>query len=80
LEDYWVSADFLRLRFYTLSVWESEQAVSDFVKSSAHREAMAAFDEISVRQESGFIRWKTSNPALTTWKEATERLLALGQQ
>lgn len=71
---YWLKADFLRLRFSTLSVWESDAAVDDFVASDAHRAAMAGFDEISVRERSTFTRWYTNQHEETTWEAAFERL------
>ena len=75
---HWVRTEFPRLRFFTLSVWASDQAVADFVRSGAHREAMDVFGEIGVRGSSGFVRWKTSEHEETTWEEAAKRLAALG--
>lgn len=71
---YWLKADFLRLRFSTLSVWDNDAAVDDFVASDAHRAAMAGFDEISVRERSTFTRWHTDRHEDTTWEAAFERL------
>ena len=62
LISYRLHADFLRLRFFTLSVWEDDRAVDAFVRSGSHREAMAEFDEIAVRDESSFVRWNTADP------------------
>ena len=77
---HWGRAEFPRLRFFTLSVWASDQAVADFAESGAHREAMKAFDTIGVRGSSGFARWKTSEHEETTWEEAAKRLAELGIQ
>ena len=74
LIDHRLKADFLRLRFSTLSFWETDQAVGAFVGSGSHREAMAIFDEIAVREASGFVRWDTTAPEEVTWKEARKRL------
>ena len=41
LVQYRLKADFLRLRFSTLSVWINGQAVDDFTNTGAHREAIA---------------------------------------
>ena len=71
---YWLDADFRRLRFSTLSVWEDDHAVDAFVRTGAHREAMAVFEEIAIRDASGFVRWKTEDPQQTTWEEAAARL------
>ena len=67
-------ADFLRLRFSTLSAWRGEPSVGAFARSGAHRGAMAVFDEIASREQSGFIRWKTTAPEALTWKEAGDRI------
>ncbi len=75
---YWLNADFLRLRFSTLSVWENDPAVDTFVRTGSHREAMAMFDKIALRDESHFVRWKTSDPHETTWEEADRRLSGMG--
>ena len=67
-------ADFLRLRFFTISVWENDQAIDAFVWSGFHMEAMAVFDTIAVRERSQFVRWKTSDVQAITWEEAADRL------
>ena len=74
LISYRLHADFLRLRFSTLSVWEDDRAVDAFVKSGSHREAMAQFDELAVRDESSFVRWNTADPQGITWDEGSRRL------
>lgn len=71
---YWLAVDFLRLRFSTLSVWEDDRAVDAFVTTGAHQEAIAVFDEIAVRDQSGFVRWVTADPRQPTWEEAAVRL------
>ncbi len=74
---YWRHADFLRLRFSTLSGWQDARAVDAFVRTGSHREAMAVFDEIAVRDESGFVRWEMADHQETTWEEADRRLAGL---
>lgn len=71
---YWLKADFLRLRFSTLSVWDNDAALDEFVASGAHRAAMARFGEISARERSTFTRWHTDRHEDTTWEAAFERL------
>lgn len=71
---YWLRADFLRLRLYTLSVWENRSAVDAFLRTGAHLQAMAVFDRIAVRGQSRFTDWETSDPEETTWEEACKRL------
>ena len=67
-------ADFLRLRFSTISTWENTDSVDAFVRTGAHRDAMAVFDDIAVREESAFTRWDTVDQQETTWEEAGKRL------
>ena len=67
-------ADFLRLRFSTISTWGNTNSVDAFVKTGAHRDAMAVFDDIAVREASYFTRWETEEPEGTTWEEAGKRL------
>ena len=74
LVQYRLKADFLRLRFSTLSVWVDGQAVDDFTNTGAHREAIASFDSISDRKVSGFLRWEVEELQEATWQEAAERL------
>ncbi len=59
---HWVRADFLRLRFYTISVWEDDEAINEFVRTGDHRTALVEFDEIAVRSQSGFVRWRMAAP------------------
>ena len=73
-----LDADFIRLRFSTLSVWKNDQTMEAFVRSGSHREAMAAFDTIAVRSESGFLRWKALDLEGATWAEAGRRLAEQG--
>ncbi len=74
LLQYRLKADFLRLRFSTLSVWVNGQAVDDFTNTGAHREAIASFDSISDRKVSGFLRWEVAELEAVTWQEASKRL------
>ena len=71
---YWLRADFLRLRFYTISVWEDDRSINEFVRTGNHRAAMGGFDEIAVRGESDFTRWRASAPVKADWRDAAERL------
>ena len=72
--NYWLRADFLRLRFYTISVWEDDRSIDEFVRIGDHRAAMAGFDEVAVRGESDFTRWKTAPPMKADWRDAAKRL------
>lgn len=74
LVSYRLKADFLRLRFSTLSVWETNEAIGVFVRCGRQNEAIAIFDEIAVREASGFVRRKTSTPDGVTWEKARQKL------
>jgi len=74
LISYALKADFLRLRFSTLSIWADDAAIRPFVESGQHRTALAVFDEIAVRDRSAFLRWRTDQPEDVTWEEARRRL------
>ncbi|MCY3806825.1 MAG: hypothetical protein OXG55_06855 [bacterium] len=67
-------ADFLRLRFYTQSIWREPAAIDDFVRSGAHLHSMVVFDEIADRAASAFLRSEVPAPKFPTWREARRRL------
>ena len=77
LISYSLKADFLRLRFSTLSVWADDPTIDAFVRTGHHRHAIAVFDDIAVRDQSVFVRWQTSAPQDVTWEEAALRLVAV---
>ena len=77
LISYSLKADFLRLRFSTLSVWADDPTIDAFVRTGRHRHAMAVFDDIAVRDQSVFTRWQTPAPQDVTWEEAAQRLAAV---
>ncbi len=72
--NYWLRADFLRLRFYTISVWEDDRSIDEFVLIGDHRAAMVGFDEVAVRGESDFTRWRTAEMSKADWRDAAKRL------
>ena len=74
---YSLKADFLRLRFSTLSVWADDPTIDAFVRTGRHRHAIAVFDDIAVRDQSVFVRWQTPAPQDVTWEEAALRLVAV---
>jgi hypothetical protein len=73
LVTYRLKANFLKLRFSTLSVWEDENAIRDFVLKGPHLTAMQTFPKLS-REGSAFVRWTTTSPDGVTWEEAFHRL------
>ena len=57
-------ADFLRLRFFhNFHLGKILDSVDAFVRTGAHRDAMAVFDDIAVREASAFTRWDTVDSA-----------------
>lgn len=70
---YSLSADLLKKEFLTLSVWEDENTLADFVKSGTHRETMSGL--IGHLSEPKFVRWKIPGSKLPpSWQEAVEYL------
>jgi len=62
-------------KFWTVSVWEDEIALTDFVHNQPHRETM-----MILRRYMGgtdFVRWKVKGAAVPpSWQEALERIRA----
>ena len=59
-------------RFWTLSVWEGEVALTRFVQRDPHREAMMILRRFMGGTE--FIRWKLAGAVVPpSWDEAMER-------
>jgi hypothetical protein len=71
-------ADFLRLRFSTISFWIDDESIDAFVRTGSHREAMAVFDAVADRARSSFVRWKAVELPEVTWREAAKRLAQQG--
>lgn len=59
----------------TFSVWESEEAMFEFVAGPAHGAARAAVGEVS-RGGSIVTHWTTARADQSTWDEAARRLAA----
>lgn len=64
-------------RFWTLSAWEAEAALAEFVRSGANARTMS---ELAPRiGATRFIRWALRGSALPpTWEDALRRWAALG--
>ena len=67
-------ANFLRLQFFTQSIWRDATALDDFVRSGAHLHSMVVFEEIADRDASAFLRWEVPAPKFPTWRESRRRL------
>lgn len=64
-----LNAHLLRKMFWTLSVWESPEAIADFVNESPHREIMAALK--GKIRDPRFIQWRISGfQCPPTWAHA----------
>lgn len=70
---YSMTAKFYRRRFWTLSVWEDEKSLMDFVMKIPHKNIM-----VSLRghlNSPKFVRWRTVGSAVPpSWEEAYRRL------
>lgn len=71
---YSLRAKLISRNFWTLSVWENEKALMDFVAKIPHGEAMQAM--IPHMGSSKFTQWKVNASALPLhWEEAIKRSL-----
>ena len=69
---YSLRAKLISRNFWTLSVWENEKALMDFVAKIPHGEAMQAM--IPHMGPSKFTQWKVNASALPLrWEEAIKR-------
>jgi len=60
---------------WTLSVWEDETALQEFVSKSPHADTMRR--PILQPGKSKFVRWKSSGSSVPpSWKDALQQLLA----
>ena len=65
------------MTFWTLTVWESEQAMRGFRGSGAHARVMARLPEWC--NEAAYGHWVKTGDPIPTWEEAYERLVAEGR-
>jgi hypothetical protein len=73
---YSLLAHFLQRRFWTLSVWEDEKALMEFVRNVPHSRVMVALR--SHMDKTKFVEWKIKGSAVpVTWEEGF-RLLQTG--
>ena len=70
---YSLLAQLLRSQFWTLSVWEEEEALVEFARSMPHSQVMTALRPHLRGQK--FVRWKVAGAEVPpTWHEAFSRL------
>jgi len=66
-------AKVLAREFYTLSVWEDERALDDFVRAEPHRGTMGAMRPHMA--ETKFVRWTVKGSQVPpSWRKAIEML------
>ncbi|HJU33993.1 MAG TPA: hypothetical protein VJ695_02615 [Nitrososphaera sp.] len=70
--DYAVKADFPKKHFWTLSIWENQYSMRQFVMADPHFLAMKKF-EVWAGDGSAFAHW-TSSTSSIDWEEAMRRL------
>lgn len=66
-----------RFAFWTLTVWEDEAAMRNYMRSGAHREAMPKLAEWC--DEASTVHWHQDSVEPPDWQEATQRMLAEGR-
>jgi hypothetical protein len=72
LVGYSLRAQLLGKKAWTLSVWEDENALAEFVQKSPHVDTMKT---IELSQERKFVRWKLlGSDVPPSWDQALERL------
>lgn len=75
---YSLGADLPSLQFYTLSAWDDEAHLREFVRGLPHGPAMKAFRH-DMRAPSIFARWTVGGPELPlTWADALAHQRAQG--
>ncbi|MGH7808386.1 MAG: DUF3291 domain-containing protein [Thermodesulfobacteriota bacterium] len=66
-------AHLLQGRFWTLSIWEDEGALMEFLRSGVHEETMTGLREHLGETE--FVKWNILGSAVPpTWEESLKRL------
>ncbi|GGG94432.1 DUF3291 domain-containing protein [Silvibacterium dinghuense] len=63
--------------FWTMTLWQSEEAMRTFMSSGAHRQAMPKL--MHWCDEAAVVRWQQAEAALPGWGEADRRLRAEGR-
>lgn len=77
---YSLGADLPSLQFYTLSAWEDEASLREFVRKLAHGQAMKEFRN-DMRVPSIFVRWEVHGADLPlAWADALKRQQAQQQR
>ena len=72
LARYSVRADFLRKRFWTLTVWKDKKFIDSFVQLEPHAEAVRKFKDWA-GEGAAFVEWSTANSSID-WDIAMQKL------
>jgi hypothetical protein len=65
------------MTFWTLTVWESEQAMKKFRGTGAHARVMSRLPQWC--NEAAYAHWVAPTDSIPTWDEAHQRLVAEGR-
>lgn len=63
--------------FWTLSVWEDETAMRNYIRSGSHRKAMPKLQQWC--DEASVVHWEQDDNRLPTWKEAEYKMKEHGR-
>lgn len=63
--------------FWTMTVWEGEDAMLAYLSSGAHGAALPRLSDLAV--EASVVRWASEETALPTWSEAVKRMRHAGR-
>lgn len=63
--------------FWTLSVWEDEAAMRNYMMSGAHSQAMPKL--IKWCDEASVAHWHQAGTEIPTWQKAEEQMLKIGR-
>jgi hypothetical protein len=66
-----------QLTFWTLSVWESEASMRNFMMSGAHRRAMPKL--LDWCEEAALGHWHQEHATLPSWTEAHQQMVSKGR-
>lgn len=70
---YGLKADFIHKKFWTYSVWRSEDAIQPFIHAEPHATAIRKFADWSA-EGAAFAQWN-NNDGKINWKEGDRQLL-----
>jgi hypothetical protein len=63
--------------YWTITAWESEEAMREFRSADAHRSAMPKL--LNFCDEASVVHWNQDDPELPTWEESHRRMKTGGR-